>query len=392
MTGTARARAPSAEVAPERDPAPPAGFRLVTDLRLAVVPWLLTRVLGIASLVLSRRIFDEVGSGARPVTLANGLFTWDGGWYRAIAAGGYDAVPHEGLRFFPLYPLLGRWMSAPFGSAPDVALLAITAAASLAFLVLLARIVRLETGDEDLARRSVWLACVVPPALVLVLGYSEALLMVLAAASFLGLRTRHWGRAAVAGYLAGLSRPLGVLLVVPGAVEAVRAWPTSTTRDRARALLAVLAPVAGLFTYLAWVGRRTGDLLDPLHIQEDPSFRGGFSDPFSTLWRTGRALVGGDQVGTGLHLPWALLFVALVVVVGRNLPASYSAYAATGLVVALSGHNVASLERYALTAFPIVVGGAMLLRRPSAERTVLVLAAAGFVGYAILTFLGAFVP
>lgn len=392
MTGTAPVRARSAEEAPEGGPARPAGSRLVADLRLVTVPWLLTRVLGLGSLALSRRLFDEVGSGVRPAALANGLFTWDGGWYRAIAAGGYDAVPHEGLRFFPLYPLLGRWMSAPFGSAPDVALLAITAASSLVFLVLLARLVRLETGDGDLARRSVWLACVVPPALVLVLGYSEALLMALGAASFLGWRTRRWEGAAVAGYLAGLARPLGVLLAVPAAVEAARAWPTSTTRDRARALLAAAAPVAGLFTYLAWVGRRTGDLLDPLHIQEDPSLRGGFSDPFSTLWRTGRALTGGDALGTGLHLPWALLFVVLVVVVARRLPASYGAYAAVGLVVALSGHNVDSLERYALTAFPIVVGGAMLLRRPAAERAVLVLAGAGFVGYATLTFLGAFVP
>jgi len=384
--------APPRAIPVDAPPATRPAISVAADLRLVAGPWLLTRALALGSLALSRRIWDEVGSGARPAALVQGLFAFDGAFYRDIAAGGYGAVPHSGLRFFPLYPLLGRWLSAPFGAAPDAALLAVTAAASLAFLVLLVRLIRLDTGDDDLARRTVWVACVVPPAIVMVLGYSEALLMMLAAAAFLGLRTRRWEGAAVAGYLAGLSRPVGVLLAVPTAVEAVRAWPTATGPARVRAGATVLAPVAGLFTYLVWVRGRTGDLLDPMHIQESPSLRGGFSDPFSTLWRTGRALVGGDDVGTGLHLPWALLFIVLLVVVARNLPASYTAYAAVGLLVALSGHNVDSLERYALTAFPIVVGGALLLRRPSVERAVLVLAAAGFVGYASLTFLGAFVP
>lgn len=374
-------------------PGPPrAAASVGADLRLVAVPWLLTRLLTFGSLAVSRRLWTEVGSGARPSALAQGLFAFDGAFYRDIAAGGYDAVPHAGLRFFPLFPLLGRWLSAPFGAAPGAALLVVVAVASFVFLVLLARLVRFETGDDDLARRAVWLACLVPPAIVMVLGYSEALLMALAVAAFLALRTRRWAAAAAAGYLAGLARPLGVLLSVPAAVEAVKAWPGAGPGARARSGAAVLAPVAGLFTYLAWVGGRTGDLLDPLRIQESPDLRGGFSDPASTLWRAARALVGGDEVGTGLHLPWALLFIVVLVVVARRLPASYTAFAAAGLLVALSGHNIDSLERYALTAFPIVIGGAALLERPAVERTVLVAAAAAFVGYGTLTFLGAFVP
>ncbi len=392
MTSATPVRTSSAEEAPEGVPSPSPVPPLAADLRLVAVPWLLTRMLGLGSLALSRRLFDEVGSGIRPVALAQGLFAFDGAWYRDLAAGGYDAVPHSGLRFFPLYPLLGRWLSAPFGASPRAALLVITAVASFGFLVLLARLVRFETGDADLARRSVWIACVVPPAIVMVLGYSEALLMVLAVAAFWGLRTRRWEAAALSGYLAGLARPLGVLLAVPAAFEAARSWPGAGTGARVRSVVAVVAPVAGLFTYLAWVGNRTGDLFAPVHIQESPSLRGGFSDPFSTLWRAGRALVGGDEIGTGLHLPWAVLLVVVLIVVARRLPGSYTAYAAAGLAVALSGHNIDSLERYALTAFPLVVGGAVLLRRPVVERAVLVLASAAFVGYATLTFLGAFVP
>ena len=78
---------------------------------------------------------------------------------------------------------------------------------------------------------------------------------------------------ALAGYLAGLTRPFGVVLAVPAAIEACSGWRRARGRDRVARLAAVVAPVAGLATFLLWVGsfepvRQQGELrgewLDPI--------------------------------------------------------------------------------------------------------------------------------
>src|SRR6202035_849948 len=78
------------------------------DLRVAVVPWALARVLVVAALALSRHLFDEIGAPPRPVQLGQGLFAWDAAFYRDIAEHGYRTVGEASLRFFPLVPMLAR--------------------------------------------------------------------------------------------------------------------------------------------------------------------------------------------------------------------------------------------------------------------------------------------
>ncbi|HXW33752.1 MAG TPA: hypothetical protein VEJ87_04175, partial [Acidimicrobiales bacterium] len=58
----------------------------------------------------------------------------------------------------------------------------------------------------------------------------------------------------------------------------------------------------------------------------------------------------------------------------------------------LTASNLDSFERYALTAFPLVLAAASITARPVVERTVLVVASAGLVGYALLAFLNLYVP
>src|ERR1041384_7584043 len=78
------------------------------DLRIAVVPGVLARVLVVAALALSRHFFDEIGAPPRPAALGQGLFAWDAAFYRAIAEHGYRAVGEASLRFFPLVPMVSR--------------------------------------------------------------------------------------------------------------------------------------------------------------------------------------------------------------------------------------------------------------------------------------------
>ena len=111
------------------------------------------------------------------------------------------------------------------------------------------------------------------------------------------------------------------------------------------------------------------------------------------LVRRGRATsstaTGSDP---GLHFVWALVFLALLVVVARRLPASYTAFTAVTLFVGLSAENLDSFERYAMGAFPLILALALVTSRPTIERVASTLAAGGLVGYATLTFFGVTVP
>jgi hypothetical protein len=157
-------------------------------------------------------------------------------------------------------------------------------------------------------------------------------------------------------------------------------------------LAAVVAPVVGTGAFLVWVGWRYGNALTPLQLQEQGVHHGRLADPFVTLAHDASFLVHGHHLGEGLHLPWVLLALALVVVAFRSWPASYGGFAVAVLAVALTGSNLDSFERYALSAFPLVLAGATLLRQPRLYRVVLALSAAGLAAYAFLAFTNLYVP
>jgi hypothetical protein len=365
---------------------------IVRDFAVAAVPWAIARVLVIASLALSRHLFDEVGRGARPVQLGQGLFAWDAAYYRTIAEHGYGALPNAALRFFPLVPLMSRALGFVFLGNEAVALIVIANVSALVFAALLHRLALLETGDALLARRAAWYAALFPAASALVLGYADATAIALAVGTFLALRSRRFVTSGVLGYLAALARPLGVLLVVPALIEAARELRGQPVRAWVRRIVAVAGPPLGLVTFLAWVDHARGDAFLPFSVQKRASLRGDFVDPVSRLVDALSDLIHGDRFGSGLHFVWAVVFLALLVVIWRRLPGSYTAFTAVTLLVALSAENLDSFERYALGAFPLLLALAMVTRRDIVERTVLTLAAGALVGYSVLAFFGVSVP
>jgi hypothetical protein len=351
-------------------------------------------VLVVAALAQARFIVDELRPALEgAATRAHeGLLGWDASWYADIAARGYTGLPDESYRFFPLVPSITRGLAIITPLDERGALVVVANAAALVAGVLLYHLVRVERGDDALARRAAWLLALAPPAYVLVMGYTEAVATALAIAFFLALRTRRFGGAAVAGVLAGLARPVGILLMVPATIEAARNWRTSTARQRWRSLAVIASPLVGTAAYLAWVQMRTGDWLLPVRVQRRGNLRGTFANPFVTIEGAFRDLASGDRVGPGLHALWAVVLVGLLVVAIRRWPPAYGGFAAAMLAAGLSSSNLDSLERYSLSAFPFVLAAATLLTRGWQERFVLTLSAAAMAGYAVLVFLNTAVP
>jgi hypothetical protein len=363
---------------------------VAADLRQVLPSWLAARALVAAGYALALWVAQRSFEAGRPPQLNEGLLVWDGNYYRDIATIGYGALPVGALRFFPLYPLLARALDVVLLGHIELSLLLISNGCALALAVVLRRLVLFESHDEDLARRTVWMTALFPSAFVLVLAYAEALFLLLALLTFWGIRRERWVLAAVCGFLAALTRPVGFLLIAPVVVEALRRRRGVSVGEWARRALAVVAPGLGIGLYLFWIDRTYGAPLLPFTAQSD--LRGQGANPVVRLIDGVGDLFGPERFRDGLHIPFAIAFLVLLVVVFRRWPLSYGVFAAAMLYAALSATNLNSVERYGLNGFPLILGLASITARPRAERIVLVVSGGGLASLAALAWLGVYVP
>lgn len=151
---------------------------------------------------------------------------WDTGNYVQIAQQGY--VQFHLMAFFPLYPLLLRAGSI-FTSDTLVVGLVISNIAELAMFMALYRLVELDFG-ADRAFYTVLYLAIFPSAFFFSMVYTEALFLCFSVLTFYHIRRGHWWLMALFGFLATLTRPDGMFLVIPFAYEYLsRRWPSGVT-------------------------------------------------------------------------------------------------------------------------------------------------------------------
>ncbi len=354
------------------------------DLRAALPGWAAGRLLTAAGWLVALMVVEIQDAGVWTIQMHQGLFAWDGSFYRDLAHVGYEAVGADATRFHPLFPLLG---------GGTVGLLVVANLAALLAAAAIHRLVIDVLGDADLARRTATLIGVAAPAFTLVWAYAEGLFLLLSALLLLALHHRRWWWVATFGALATLARPTGLILMVPVAValaarsrSSVR--PTEPEGDRVPEAAALLAPALVTITWLWWVGQTFGDSWLPLRVQSD--LRGGVRfPPFRLVEGLGEMVL--DPLGDGLHLPFAALAVWLAVIAWRRLPLSWALYSAATVIVMLSAANLNSTERYAFGNVAIVVAGAAACGGRSWRPTVII-SGALLVGMSALAWYGRYVP
>ncbi|MGF1426803.1 glycosyltransferase family 39 protein [Kitasatospora sp. LaBMicrA B282] len=190
------------------------------------------------------------------------LLSWDGHLFLEVAEHGYpgpgaprDASGHwlgSNLAFFPVFPVLVRAARELTGlSFGDSALLVSRTAGALAAVLLHRLFTRLY--DRRTALFAVLLVLAQPMAVVLGMGYSEAVFLACAAGALLAAHRGAWGAAAFAGLLAGLSKPSGLAVGLALLLAAAL-----TDHQKVRAFAAASAACLATPGYLLWVGLRTG--------------------------------------------------------------------------------------------------------------------------------------
>ncbi len=351
--------------------------------------FLTARSIVLAALLCSRIV---AATGHR----TEGLLGWDAAWYQSLARVGYGYTPREGLRFFPLLPLLARGVGTVMRS-DAVALLLIANVGALVYAALAARMAEQAGLGRETARWVPWTVALAPTGFVLVMGYSEPLFGILICLVLLASRSRSWLVAAVAGALAGALRPTGIVLGLPLLMEAVAGLRTAPRREWPARALAVVSPAIGMAAYLLWVRDQYGDGLLPFKVQTSQYLRAGvLVDPLPSLWHALTVLVGVNHGSAAplVHLFWLALAVVLLVRCARTLPASWTAFSAVTVFLAFTARELTSFERYTASAVPLLLVAASWLAevRPTTRRRVLVGAGVVLFGYALAAFGHAYIP
>jgi hypothetical protein len=237
-------------------------------------------VVATVAIGLDAGVYDHSKEGVVGTTLFP-FFSWDFGWYNAIAHHGYPAVANRFYAFFPLWP----WLLRASGPIPDWELAGVltVVAGGLAFLGVAAGSPAGRPWHAALA-----LACW-PGSSLLLLAYPDGLALAAAAwAAALFVRDRPLA-AAPLGAAAALLRPNGFLIALPLALlSRGRGWVFK---------LAAAAPVAAALGVESFFWERSGRVGAFFHAQKlwgrtGPSGIGKWADHVWGLFQAHTAVIG----------------------------------------------------------------------------------------------------
>ncbi|MCY1080448.1 mannosyltransferase family protein [Archangium lansingense] len=295
-----------------------------------------------------------------------GFVGWDSNWYAHIVEQGYFYRPGEqsSVAFFPLYPLAVRAVDELGPDVHQAGVLVTLLCGPLALLLFLhwARF----RVDEPIALQASLLLALYPFSLFLYgVMYSDALFLLLVVGAFLLLEKGHLGLAVLLGAVATAARP-----VAPAVVLGLLARRLEWKRERgerwtALDLLPVLSAL-GFVLYILYLDKQFGAPFAFVEVQsawgQEPGWRSWlklswFKTVFSPDTNTETAL------RLCIHAALTLGALALVWPTFRKLGWGYGVYCAVLVgIPTLSTKDFMGMGRYLLSAFPLFLTLALLLR------------------------------
>lgn len=190
-------------------------------------------------------------------TLTNLLESWDSSWYISVAQHGYaTSIPHGSgdvaqcnLGFFPLWPLLIRFVHAVTGLSWPTSAVAATFVSGTAAAIAVWLLLR-STSTLSASRRGLSLVMFTPGAIALTLLYSEGLIVTFGFLALFLLRRRQWEGAALAAALCSLCDPVGGAAVA--AVIIVALWTVYREHSWRPLSVLAIAPL-GVLTFFSYL-------------------------------------------------------------------------------------------------------------------------------------------
>lgn len=288
-------------------------------------------------------------------------FNSDSGWYSTIIAYGYQDVPdgiasgfeipNQHYAFFPLFPMLVRWLMLAGGFSMQVSAFVI----SIPVLFMLVRVYYLfmrENGLTDAASfRVVLISMLFPFSLHLFLVYTESLFMMLMLWCFLCIARKQWAGFALLSAMLVLCRPNGLLMAVPFGVYMLEQHTELSFKGFIKAIRQPLyyTLFAMPLAFAGWMLVQyalTGDLFAFSKAQAGWNkqamfpllafFRNGFwQDQFSSVYTIAVMVFSASQF--------------------KKWPLSFSLLVWINILLPLSAGSVVSMTRYISILFPLYI-------------------------------------
>ena len=290
--------------------------------------------------------------------------TWDAQHYLFLADQGY-APGSESDSFYPLLPFLIHWTQFLFLNNALAAGLCLSHLFTFLFIAYFYFLVK-KIHDEKTAFYSCLFLLTFPTGFYLGLVYTESLFLSLAAANFYYSREGKTGPAAFCAFLLPLSRPMGIMVLVPALMDL---WITRDFKDPAfrKKLLLPPAFILGLAVHLTIMKITTRDFFAFSNMMVN--YRADYSlthllHPLD--WFIAN-FISVDYSWTGietetLNRVFFLGAMAALIWAWRTLDRGLFVYALVlGLVPALLG-NLMSYMRYAVVLFPLFIFAAVKLK------------------------------
>jgi len=280
--------------------------------------------------------------------LLNLFSRWDSAYYVHIATHGYSSWTDQYWAFFPAYPVLmggfGRLLSFLFMIPLDLAVdLAGFVISNLSFLVAVYYLYKLSAavlGKLRLAFDSAVYLALFPSGVFLSAIYSDSLFILLTISSLYYWQLGRLGRSGILGLFAALTRPLGLLLVLPFIYKIL---VDSPSRMRIAVYLHTAMIPVGSLVFIVYSWLRTGTAF-------------AFFIAEAQHWRTGMSGSLGAGIENPFTYPFLILGIATLVVsilIERNpRETTYNLHAFCLIITYLLG-DITSFPRYSITLLPI---------------------------------------
>lgn len=300
---------------------------------------------------------DKSSFAGMPVVraaLADAWVHWDSTAYVAIATTGYTFrdTRWPSIAFFPLYPLLSRWLSLATTLSVDLAAVLIAQAAFFGALLVLYDLVSHDFGTT-IAYRTLILLIVCPTSLFFAAAYTESITLLLLVAALWALRRERWWLAGGLGFLLTLARLPGVLIAPILVLAYMHSLGWRWRAIRAPILAAALPPLA-LALFMAFQWQRFGTPFAFMIAQQ--SWHNQLSPPWvlpQTLYEH-IFIYDNWPLATVQALFW-IVFLVLAIGALLRLPWLYSLTLVLFLLPPYLSSWPWSVSRHVLLGFPAFV-------------------------------------
>lgn len=351
------------------------------SIREALFAFLLTRLLIFTILICVPHVriekpndpYINLEKASIARTLRKTFAMADTNHYMGIAQGGYTREPFDvssprsqAYAFFPMFPIL-LWI---LRQTTSDAMLWGAALCNLFFFLALVLLYRLtvEFGYGDtVARRTIFYVAAFPVSYFFAAPFTESIFLFLTVASFYAAKRERWWLAGVIGMFGSATRLTAVLLL-PALL--VLSWQMYRSVQIKKILGLLLIPV-GLFSYMFFSWRMTGDALAFMHASES----WGRKPSIFILGPLFRYLTHPYEIVAGWHFNLlnaccALLCFYAIYVFVRRREWAFALYTLMSIVIPLSTGVLQSLGRYTMGFFPVFIALAVTVRSENQDHAI----------------------